>query len=419
MLFHAALLRSKPAADAKLVTAPESIRLVFSEEVVPSLSQIVLIGPLNDSTKLRVSNDPHDVRTLVGVAPPLPGPRSAGRYTVDWSVVSADGHPVSGTFSFSVAAPVMKGPTTQIPADSTALRSAANQDQQKAEELPVLASLLRGFGLGALMAAIGILFFALTGVASDAVMPQRLIGRLTFLGAVLLLFHFAAWLEHIAPASMSGQHFVALTVQSKLGQIELARTGLALLMLLSISVFHNSKLGFAFGVACLLVSGAVGHSAAIDPLWAIPGKSVHLVAGALWLGGLLWLLIMPRADQAIRQSEALRVSSYALFAVIAVLVTGLLQTVLFLDSLRDILTTTYGKLVIAKIIGVLLLIGYGAYNRYSLIPRFSSGGDTKLRTSMRQEIFIISLLIVIGGFLAYISPNPVRTSDVSITRGAQ
>jgi copper transport protein len=174
-----------------------------------------------------------------------------------------------------------------------------------------------------------------------------------------------------------------------------------------------------FGLACLVVSGAVGHSAAINPALAIPGKSIHLIASALWLGGLLWLLATSGTDLETRRSESFRVSSYALIAVIAVLLSGLLQTVLFLNTPADLLSSTYGKLVIAKIIGVLILIGYGAYNRYSVLPEYAAGGEVKLRRSMKQEIMVMSFLILIGGFLAYISPPPPPASSAPVMRGTE
>ena len=51
--------------------APETVRLVFSEAVVPELSQIALVRRdaqrvIIDSVRLPVANDPHDVHTLIG-----------------------------------------------------------------------------------------------------------------------------------------------------------------------------------------------------------------------------------------------------------------------------------------------------------------------------------------------------------------
>ena len=420
VFFHAALLRSTPAADAKLTKAPKDIRLVFSEEVVASLSQITLIDPAGDSTKLKVTNDPHNVHMLVGTIELALS--SGGRYSVSWRVVSADGHPVDGTFSFSVASAAAAASTT-APVE----QPLSTQPQAKAvthpatttdEKLPVFASLCRGLGLGALMAVVGLLFFGPVAGRADVRLPRSLFSSFAFAGAALLLAHLGAWLAHLGAAVPNETYFVASVFRTKLGRIELIRTTLAVLTLLAV-VLKRDRIGFLVGVACLIVSGAVGHPAAIHPLWAIPGKSIHLLAGALWLGGLLWLLVNGAADGETRRAEALRVSSLALVAVIAVALSGLLQTALFLNAPTDLLHSAYGKLLIAKIVGLLILLAYGAYNRYSVLPQFSTGGEVKLRRSVKQEVFVVSLLILIGGFLAYVPPPPAAASSVSVTRGTE
>ena len=416
VFFHAALLRSTPSADAKLSKAPKDIRLVFSEEVVPSLSQVTLIGPTGDSTKLRVTNDPHDVHTLVGAVSPALA--SGGRYSVFWRVVSADGHLVDGTFSFSLAGPVATAPTAVLPPPIGSQKQPPASPTVMNAEVPAFAALLRGLGLGALMAAVGILFFGATTQQGDARVPQSLVLWLTAAGALLLSAHLVAWLIHLGTTSQDETFFVVSVFRTKLGRVELVRTALALLTLIAVLTGRSNRVPLVFGLLCLAVSGAVGHSAAINPALAIPGKSIHLIASALWLGGLLWLLATSGADVETRRSESFRVSAYALIAVIAVVLSGLLQTVLALNTPADLLSSTYGKLVIAKIIGLLILIVYGAYNRYSVLPEYAAGGEVKLRRSMKQEIMIMSFLILIGGFLAYTSPPPPGSS-APVTRGTE
>ena len=53
-----------------------------------------------------------------------------------------------------------------------------------------------------------------------------------------------------------------------------------------------------FAVAGVVVGGAIGHPAAIQPEWSIPAKAIHLVASAAWIGGLLWLATAERGNAA-------------------------------------------------------------------------------------------------------------------------
>jgi putative copper export protein len=264
------------------------------------------------------------------------------------------------------------------------------------------------------MAAVGLLFFGVTTRDVNAVLPARLLAMLTIVGAVLLVFHLVVWAAHISLDNA----FDSAVLRSRLGRIELMRTMLAVLAALAVTPLRKYKLALVLGTASLLVSGAVGHSAAIDPILATPAKSIHLLGGALWLGGLIWLITTARLNAVTHHDEAKRVSSVAMISVIAVLASGLLQTVLFLNSPGDLLSSDYGKLVIAKIIGLLILVGYGAYHRYSLLPRLNESGSA-LSASVRQEIGVMTIVILIGGFLAYVAPPPAASSSTTVTRGIQ
>jgi copper transport protein len=146
---------------------------------------------------------------------------------------------------------------------------------------------------------------------------------------------------------------------------------------------------------------------------------VHLLAGALWLGGLLWLVAISRQAGTLFPVEAKRVSSAALVGVIAILLSGLVQTRFFLNTPGDLVHTGYGRLALLKMIGVVVLIGFGAYNRFGVLPRLDdSHARPKLARSIRQEILIMIVLILIGGFLAYVpTPPALQSSLAEFTEG--
>jgi putative copper export protein len=106
------------------------------------------------------------------------------------------------------------------------------------------------------------------------------------------------------------------------------------------------------------------------------------------------------------------VSSLALVAVIAVALTGAIQTLLFLPSLGDLFTSAYGWFALAKTGGLLALVGFGAYHRQRAVPRLSatlSDLDAGLlRASVRREIVVMIVVILLGGLLAYIPPPEDR-----------
>ncbi len=96
---HAVLEKTTPADGSALQTAPASVSLTFDEAPQAKFSAIHVTGPDGQ----RKDSGPV---TLAGgvVSEQLAGSRPAGRYVVDWRVVSDDGHPVSGQFSFTARA---------------------------------------------------------------------------------------------------------------------------------------------------------------------------------------------------------------------------------------------------------------------------------------------------------------------------
>jgi copper transport protein len=422
-LFHAALLHSTPAANSHLANPPETIRLVFSEQIVPELSRITLIGADGTTTILKLATDPHDTRTLVGQVGSIP----RGTYKVSWRVLSADGHATGGAFSFSVDPEVQNASVGSLsPAASTTpmgSRDSATNDTSKVapsmttadvKTIPVWASILRGTGLGAMMAGLGLLFFGTTAGDRRSLMPRTLVVRLIAIGTIVLVAHMIAWLIDISPSGRLSSGFLAVALESTPGKIEFLRVALAFLTLLAMVLARRDALALALGAACLLVSGAIGHPAAIHPYWTIPAKIAHLLAGAAWVGGLLWLVHVSRREEEDFPVEARRVSSAALWAVIAIALSGSIQTRFFINSWGDLIHSGYGRLASIKVIGVLILVGYGAYNRFGILPRIDqSHARPGLSRSVRQEIAIMTALILIGGFLAYVPTPPGPQAEVT------
>jgi methionine-rich copper-binding protein CopC len=96
---HSVLLSTVPATAGNVASAPAAVVLNFNEQPQGRFSTIHVTGPdgqRRDSGPVRVVND--------AVSESLGGTRPAGTYIVDWRVISADGHPVSGQFSFTAAA---------------------------------------------------------------------------------------------------------------------------------------------------------------------------------------------------------------------------------------------------------------------------------------------------------------------------
>jgi copper transport protein len=416
---HATLLSSEPAKGSTVASSPERIYLVFSEEVEPSLGRIRLVGPDGRVVALESTGDPRNVSALMArVTTPL----DRGTWRVEWRIVSEDGHPIDGDFTFAVGAPGTAGPAAPSPpgdeahdttpaapstaAVSTMADSATAAPSSAMDDVPLLPALLRGLGVGVLTALAGLLFFLETR-RDRARQPraERLASRLSVAAALLLGLHLVVWALAVSPERSLGGDQLAAMLASRVGRVELARTGLAVLACWALVLARRERLALVVAVAAMLVSSATGHSAAIHPAWTVPARALHLFAVAAWLGGLLWLLTLERSGVEVVGAEAQRVSSLALAGVIVVSLTGLVQTKFFIGEWGELVRSTYGAVAIVKIVGLGVLVLFGAHHRFRVLPRLAEAGvaDGFTRT-LRTEVIVLSLVILVGGLLAYIPP---------------
>ncbi len=96
---HATLVKSDPPRRASLSEAPKSVQLWFNEEIEGSYASIsVLDSDDNSITDEKPESVPEDLKSVVLALPEI-GP---GGYTVEYRVLSVDGHVVESNYNFRV-----------------------------------------------------------------------------------------------------------------------------------------------------------------------------------------------------------------------------------------------------------------------------------------------------------------------------
>lgn len=97
---HAHLKTQSPAANSQVTAAPSTLTLNFSEGIEPKFSGLTLTDAQKQAVKTGTAmRSEQDKAQLIVL---LEQPLSSGEYTVDWHVVSVDGHKTHGTYTFSV-----------------------------------------------------------------------------------------------------------------------------------------------------------------------------------------------------------------------------------------------------------------------------------------------------------------------------
>jgi len=117
---HAQLIASDPADGARVTAVPAAVTLTFSDPIAAQFVRVQVATPAGAAPAGASTAGPRVTITL-----PDRGP---GAYTVTYRVVSADGHPVSGTLAFTVSGAPTASVSAAAPASATASASAAAAD---------------------------------------------------------------------------------------------------------------------------------------------------------------------------------------------------------------------------------------------------------------------------------------------------
>jgi copper transport protein len=401
---HATLEHTTPHYGTRLVSSPRVVRLRFDQSVkaLPSAIKVftakgaVVSGPTRSSA---------DRRTIVAPVRQL----ARGAYTVRWSAVSADGHVISGVFTFGVrhrAPPATEaygasGPTTSehvvrwLYFLALALLAGGLCFRLLIVRGPLPASAERRFyrvlGVGAVgVIEVGILAFVLR--AEDAL--QLPLGKFLY-----------GDLSPIAGGTRFGTAFVAMTL------------GFALVSALVFLAWLTDRaallwpaflltLGFASGLSLSGHSAADRGSSWLSELadWA------HLAAASLWVGGLVQLafVIWPLAPD-LRRSAFLRFSRLATGLIVLILSAGIYLSVLRVPRLSDLWSAGYGQVLLVKLSLVSLALLWGAAHHFLVRPALERGAPlfARLPRSLAGESAVgMAILLAAAVLVDSRPPSP-------------
>ncbi|MFG2554507.1 copper resistance protein CopC [Streptomyces sp. NPDC048581] len=353
---HAALRSTDPGDGSLLKSAPRHLTLSFTESVGLLEDSFRVLDP--DGRRLRTGEPQHSPDSSDTARVTLPSKLAQGTYTVAWRVVSADSHPVSGAFTFSVGKRSLTTATVDTgPTEDPATKSLYNI----ARYLAYLAAAL----------LIGTATFMAVCRPPDAPVLARLLrtGWWTLLATTLALLVLRGPYESgEGPLGALSADSLGRTLTSRPGVVLLAR--LALLLVAAGYLVRLSRRRRPYGwtgaafAAGLAVTWAAGEhaSAGIQVPAAMTSSALHLLATAVWLGGLTALLVtLYRAH--LTPAAVTRFSRLAFASVTVLVVTGVYQSWRGLGSWDALTGTTYGRLLLLKLAAVALLLGAAAVSR--------------------------------------------------------
>jgi copper transport protein len=422
---HAALLRTVPSASGVVNTPPTQVALTFSEAVEPRFA-VVSVTDANAAQQAvgsprRSATDPD---TLVVPVKHLP----EGWYLVYWRVISVDGHPVRGAYTFAVGP--NQGPAPQFVVPSLS-ETAATPGLLVARWVAFL-SFMSAIGLFALrmliarpvvrrvsetrLRAVSIAFGATCAIALVAIPVYVVIATAQFaqrsataIGMLVPLIRVSAFGRgYLTLELLFALFVVASSVALWVDRPQRERRSVAELLALT-------GAGLAAG-ACLLVPGLAGHAAQTAPRgWSLLADWTHLAAGSIWIGGLAGLLVLWRSLPAARRVAGLvvsvpRFSNVAFVSVLVLVASGIGSSLLHVPTLASLWQTSYGEALLVKIgiLGAALLLA--AVNLLRTKPRLVAGGDLAtssavlLRRLVGAETILVAGAIFVAALLSSLAP---------------
>ncbi|WP_159329665.1 copper resistance protein CopC [Streptomyces tendae] len=376
---HAALSSTDPGDGAVLQRAPGHVTLTFSESVGLRDDSFRVLDPGGHRVRTGATGHAEGRSDTARVA--LPAGLGEGTYTVAWRVVSADSHPVSGAFTFSVGKP----------SQTTARVDTGPAEDPLTATLHKLARYLAYLSAALLIGTAA--FVALCRPPDPAPLRRPLVaGWWTLLAAtVALLVLRAPYEAGTGPSSALDADALAGTLTTRPGVLLLIR--LALLAPAALFVVRMPReprvsrqspespepradrhpphsplvaaAGVALAVGLALTWAAAEHaSAGIQVPVAMTSSVLHLLATAVWLGGLVALLTTLRASRPAPDAVTVARFSRTAFAAVTVLVvTGVYQSWRGLGSWEALTASTYGRLLLAKVVLVAVLLAAAAVSR--------------------------------------------------------
>ena len=156
------------------------------------------------------------------------------------------------------------------------------------------------------------------------------------------------------------------------------------------------------GVAAVAASFMFdGHTVTADPdVVARVAAAFHVIAGGVWLGGIIVM-----ADTLVRRKRAaipldgaamgVRFSRMATASLLAVGLAGLALTWTIIDTPSDLVSTTWGRLLLVKVALVIGAAAVGAYNHFSVVPGLMrEPGDVHRSATLQRTVTIEAVVLI-------------------------
>ncbi|MED3931607.1 copper resistance protein CopC [Priestia megaterium] len=388
---HAVLLDASPKEGSQLKQMPDKVSLTFNERLGEGVFNLQVRNDKGEliTTKKATMNRTH--KTIFLDVPPS----KKGIYTVSYSVISADSHPVRGTYVFSIGEKIDQAITND--------NSNQGENGKPSAFYNIGFSVVQTFYYLALLWLVGFVLWKWYVPYQSGQQKQDYKTNVRYLQAGYIIFLLIS----------IGVQITALLKGSSLPQIKTfiihSATGWSWMTCILLAcvgflfLLKNKCIDFIWAGLLLVATTLNGHAVASDvPGYTIILDFIHLVTASLWAAGLVYLFMIWRKEREQALAFLPIFSRIAFGSLMLLILSGVLYTLKLLPDITALFKTTWGLLLLAKIFMVMLVAGVGILIREHL----RKNDSPSLAKFLISDVSFMLIIVLIVGMITHLNPIP-------------
>lgn len=417
---HAYILKSTPYENEIIQEAPKKVSIEFDEKIQTSFNSIEVF----DSSGKRVDQENGGVNAKSPsiIECDLDENLPNGTYSIQWRVVSSDGHPVKGSIPFQIG----KGDA----------QGSSNEHESKGYIPTFDLIIIRWLQYTSNACFLGILFFSLFVLGKELKNDSWVLKILSKMAKLSIM---------IAALSMILSLPLQATIESGLGWGKVLSVGvlsdvlkntlfgemwilqICCLFFLFISTYFleqtNFKrlwlwISFVLGMGLILSKAFTSHAASSTNVYlTIPLDFIHLLSASIWIGSIVTLAALiplgKKTDTKTLYFDTIhRFSKWGILLVLLITITGFFSSISFIPNLRSLLFTNYGRVLLGKVLLLMVMMVFAAVNFVKGKRNRGKGLTSSLWGELITGLLILILSVILTNLpTAMASPGPFKETN--------